>query len=186
MRIAISGTHGVGKSTLIDDFAHRHPDYIKITEAYYQLHDEELDFEYGPSLESFKTQLDFSINQLLENVNRSNIIYDRCSIDFLAYSMYALNQDNIDIADSDLSSRFDDIKSALASLDLIVFIPLMPGYQIDYAGEDPDYREGVDQCFKAIYRDEVIDIFPGYHHPQVIEVWGDPKTRIAKLESYLA
>jgi hypothetical protein len=40
MRIAVSGTHFIGKSTLIEDFITAHPDYTCEIEPYYKLQDE--------------------------------------------------------------------------------------------------------------------------------------------------
>jgi len=34
MRIAVSGTHGVGKSTLIEEFLRAHPDFVHEPEPY--------------------------------------------------------------------------------------------------------------------------------------------------------
>jgi len=34
MRIAVSGTHGTGKSTLIDEFLGAHPDFVHEPEPY--------------------------------------------------------------------------------------------------------------------------------------------------------
>ncbi len=54
MRIAVSGTHFMGKSTLVDDIINFHHHYRKEDEPYYQLQEEgttELFLE--PSLDSF-------------------------------------------------------------------------------------------------------------------------------------
>ncbi len=40
MRIAVSGTHFIGKTTLIEDFLKKNPDYRCEKEAYYKLQDE--------------------------------------------------------------------------------------------------------------------------------------------------
>ncbi|HEX7830976.1 MAG TPA: hypothetical protein VF787_15075, partial [Thermoanaerobaculia bacterium] len=59
MRIAISGTHGSGKSTLIDDFLHAHRDYAHEPEPY-----EWLDEPAEPDAESFYRQLELSVERL--------------------------------------------------------------------------------------------------------------------------
>lgn len=186
MRIAVSGTHFIGKSTLIDDFLKRHADYKLEIEPYYKLEEEKtMELSLEPSLDSLLEQLDYSIQQLNEHANEPNIIFDRCPVDFLAYAMYSLDQDDIDINDSDVSERFADIKAALNHLDLIVFLPIASGNSIEYSEENPAYRKAADKWFKKIYRDDICDIFPRYNHPKVIEIAGDRITRIKKLESYL-
>ena len=186
MRIAVSGTHFIGKSTLIEDFTQKHPNYRHEIEPYYQLQDEETTgLSLDPCLDSFLEQLDYSINQLNECAHEQNIIFDRCPVDFLAYAMRELDQDSIDINDSEVSERFSDMKAALDSLDLIIFLPITKKNSIEYTEEDPAYRKAVDNYFKKLYRDDVYDIFPQYNHPKIIEISGDRATRLRKLESYL-
>ena len=58
MRIAVSGTHFIGKSTLIEDFIKQHPEY--------------------------KCELE----PLNESASKQNIIFDRCPVDFMVYAMW--------------------------------------------------------------------------------------------------
>jgi hypothetical protein len=186
MRIAVSGTHFIGKSTLIDDFIKNHPHYKHELEPYYKMQDEKTtELSLEPSLDSLIEQLDFSIEQLNQSIKEPNIIFDRCPIDFIAYAMCEMNQDETDINDSEISERFPDIKEALNHLDLIVFLPMTKEDSIEYNEENPAYRKIADKCFKKIYRDDVFDIFPRYNHPKIIEISGDRLTRIKQLESYL-
>ncbi len=142
MRIAVSGTHFIGKSTLIEDFIKAHPDYKYEIEPYYKLQDEKsMELSLESSLDSLLEQLDYSINQLNECANERNIIFDRCPVDFLAYAMCALDQDSIDINDSEVSERFPEIKEALNHLDLIVFLPMTKENSIEYTEENPAYRK---------------------------------------------
>ena len=53
MRIAVSGTHFIGKSTLIEDFIKAHPDYKCEIEPYFKLQDDKLmELSLEPSLDS--------------------------------------------------------------------------------------------------------------------------------------
>ena len=187
MRISISGTHFIGKSTFIDDFLKIHPDYIHEIEPYYQLQEEQnIEFSEDPTLEFLLEQLDYSITRLNDFSNQPNVIFDRCPIDFVAYSMYIMKQMGIDLNDSVVSERFPDIKEALENLDLIVFFPIIQEHEVDYiAQEDRAYRKAIDKYFKKIYRDEIYDLFPSYDHPKIIEIGGNRKARIEKLETYL-
>lgn len=186
MRIAVSGTHFIGKSTLIEDFIKQHPDYKCEIEPYYELQNEKsMELSLEPSLDSLLEQLDFSIFQINESENEKNIIFDRCPVDFLAYAMCTLDQDDININDSEVVERFPDIKSALNNLDLIVFLPITKENSIEYTEENPAYRRLADKFFKKIYRDDICDIFPRYNHPKIIEIYGDRIVRLKNLESYL-
>lgn len=185
MRIAVSGTHFMGKSTLIEDFIKHHPNYQLELEPYYKLQDEKtMELSLEPSLDNLLEQLDYSINQFNECDNK-NVIFDRCPVDFLAYAIGALDQDFIDINESEVSERFPEIKEALNTIDLIVFLPISNENDIEYTEESPAYRQAADKNFKKIYRDDIYDIFPRYGHPKIIELTGDCVTRLKKLESYL-
>jgi hypothetical protein len=185
MRIAVSGTHFIGKSTLISDFIKAHPEYTTEVEPYYKLQEEGvMELALEPSLESLTEQLNYSIQQINQN-SKQNIIFDRCPVDFIAYAMCAVEQDNIDIDDTEVSERFPEIKEALSNLDLIIFLPISKENSIIYSEDNPEYRKLADKCFKKLYRDEYCDIFPGFNHPRIIEVAGDRNTRLKIVESYL-
>src|ERR1700730_8160518 len=65
MRVAISGTHCSGKSSLINEFLLAHPDFAHEPEAY-----EALQEDYGqtfaadPSAEDFHRQLEYNVGRL--------------------------------------------------------------------------------------------------------------------------
>jgi hypothetical protein len=174
----------MGKSTLISDFILRHPEYHTMVEPYYLLQeDNEAEFSLEPSLDSLLAQLKYSIQQLMQS--KDNIIFDRCPVDYIAYAMTLLDKEEIDINDSEISELFPEVKSALNTLDLIVFLPMTKDHPIEYTEENAAYRKAADKCFKKIYRDDICDIFPRFNHPRIIEIFGEPLTRVKILESYL-
>lgn len=186
MRIAVSGTHFIGKSTLIEDFIKVHPDYKCEIEPYYKLQDEKtMELSLEASLDSLLEQLDYSIDQLNKLSNEQNVIFDRCPVDYIAYAMCVTDQDSIDIMDTEVAERFSEVKDALNSLDLIVFLPITKENSIAYTEENPAYRKKADTCFKKIYRDDICDIFPKYNHPRIIEISGNRIMRLKILEGYM-
>jgi len=187
MRIAISGTHQIGKTTLSNDFIKTHPEYVIQQEPYHILQDEHgIEFSEQPTLECLITQLDYSIELLNKSSNVKNIIFDRCPVDFIAYAMYITDENFTDINDSAIAEKFPEIKDALENLDLIVFLPITKGYDMDDVyHEDAEYRQAIDRNFRKLYFDEVCDIFPGYQQPKIIELYGNRNERLKKLESYL-
>tara|TARA_R110000868_G_scaffold8205_3_gene42546 strand:- start:137640 stop:138212 length:573 start_codon:yes stop_codon:yes gene_type:complete len=186
MKIAVSGTHFMGKSTLISDFLAAHPEYRTELEPYYQLQEQEdSELALEPSLDSLLNQLDFSIEQFNKCIDEDNIIFDRCPVDFIAYSMCELNQDEIDINDSEIAERFMDVKGCLNHLDVIIFIPMCDEDAIEYTEENPAYRKMADKYFKQLYRDDICDIFPTYNQPRIIELTGGRETRLKALENII-
>lgn len=187
MRIAISGTHCMGKTTLIDDFLKAHPEYTFEEEPYYQLQEKHgVEFSEWLILEDFIQQLDYSIERLEELAAEENVIFDRCPLDFLAYSMALLHEEEMSFYDTVIIDRFPEIKEALKKLDLIVFLPITSKHPIRFPQpEGEDFRILADAHLKAIYREDLLDIFPRHNHPQIIEIWRSPQERLHKLELYL-
>ncbi|MEP7274548.1 MAG: hypothetical protein ABI882_23865, partial [Acidobacteriota bacterium] len=65
MRVAISGTHSCGKSTLVDEFLLVHPDFTHEPEPYTVLEEDYGEvFAAEPSPEDFFRQLEFNIDRL--------------------------------------------------------------------------------------------------------------------------
>lgn len=116
MRVAFSGTHRVGKSTLIDAITEHLPSYATVPEPYELLVEDGHDFCDPPTADDFEIQLARSL-ELVEDDPRKNVLFDRCPIDFLAY--LAATDDHLSLA-----GGVDDIRAALATLDLVVFVPI--------------------------------------------------------------
>src|SRR4029453_14496696 len=86
MRIAVSGTHCSGKSTLIDAFLSAHPDFSHEPEPY-QVMVEEYgeDFPAEPCADDFFRQLEFNVERLHKHQSGARGIFDRKPVVFLAY-----------------------------------------------------------------------------------------------------
>ncbi|MEO8664705.1 MAG: hypothetical protein ABI462_04340 [Ignavibacteria bacterium] len=61
MRIAITGSHRVGKTSLIEKLHESLPVYLCIEEPYHELEESGYFFSENPSAEDYLTQLDHSI-----------------------------------------------------------------------------------------------------------------------------
>jgi len=92
MRIAFTGSHRVGKTTLAEEIAESLPDYEFINEPYLQLEEEGYLFSEIPTLEDYIEQFNFSVEQLQNSDD--NLIFDRCPLDLLAY-IYAVEKRKI-------------------------------------------------------------------------------------------
>jgi hypothetical protein len=61
MRIAITGTHGVGKTKPTDDFVDVHPVYRSVQEPYRDLVERGVPFSDVPSVEECLARLEYSV-----------------------------------------------------------------------------------------------------------------------------
>ena len=165
MRIAVSGTHGVGKSTLIDEFLRLHPEFEHEPEPYEVLVEEYgEEFSEEPCVEDFLRQLEFNLERLGQHASNENVIYERCPLDFLAY-LSALEA-NV------REAMMKRISGAMQQLDLIVYLPL----EHEGGGEYPKLRRAMDR--------QLSEILTSTNVP-VVEATGSTPQRLNAIENAL-
>lgn len=94
MRIAISGSHSLGKSTLVRDFQAAHPEFELLDEPYRELvaHHERIHFAERASQRCNRLMTQHAIDRINQaRLHRPNtpLICDRSCLDFIPYSHYA-------------------------------------------------------------------------------------------------
>jgi len=188
MRIAVSGTHCCGKSTLIDEFLISHPDFAHEPEPYIALEQDYGEvFAAEPSLDDFYRQLEFNVDRLCRYRPGERVIYERSPVDFLAY-MLALK----DLHRDEESTRFVErslgiVTDAIQLLDLIVYLPLDDHKDAGIAmpdSEDPVLRRAVNSRLAGIFCDDDFNLFAA-HRPMVLEIRGSTPERLRTLEVFL-
>jgi hypothetical protein len=179
MRIAISGSHCVGKSALIEEFLCAHPDYVHEPEPYGVLVEEfGEEFSSSPMVDDFYRQLEFNIARLRTHGAGESVIYERCPVDYLAY-MLALE----DLGRSRASSTFvesvrESVLDAMTYVDLAVYVPIEK--RIDVSDEeDLKLRSAVDV--------RLDDLFCGgdFDFVRIVEVRGTTAQRLESIEALL-
>lgn len=115
MRIAFTGSHRVGKTTLAEEIAESLPNYEFINEPYLQLEEDGYLFSEIPTLEDYIEQFNFSVEQLQNSDDK--LIFDRCPLDLLAY-IYAISKRK------SISTLYEEMTTAIAEIDLVVFVPI--------------------------------------------------------------
>lgn len=177
MRIVVSGSHASGKSTLISDFALRHPEYTVLPDPF-ELIEESADSP-GPAM--FSAQLRIAATRLLEDP-RPHLIAERGPIDFLAYVL-ALGELADEPAPVGVIERLTaTTATALAAVDLLVVLPLS-GREAFHIGaeEHPELRLAMNDALLDLLEDP--DATGGV---AVTEVTGTPAERLAALEGLVA
>lgn len=181
MRIAVSGTHCTGKSTLIDEFLHVHPDFIHEPEPYTVLV-EELGEEFSaePCVEDFVRQLEFNIDRLKQHVRGERVIYERCPIDFLAY-LESLSPTHPLPRGGSEPIPLDVILEGAQYLDLIVYLPIDDTIDVNI-DEFPKLRKRVDRRLNEIYCEDDLGIISATNLV-VIEATGPIEKRLRAVEA---
>lgn len=188
MRIAISGTHSVGKSTFVNDFLAKHPDYAYEQEPYRALKDKhEILFGDHQTQQHINIQLDYCLASVSRYQPGAKVIFDRAPFDYIPYSAYTAEHAHTDIDQSYVHSLYRRMTPALKHLDLIVFVPISTEYKIDLEHDghrptDDFYRDAADAAFKKFYREEWQHVVGQQKAPIVIEITGTREARINALE----
>lgn len=176
MLIVVSGTHASGKSTLISDFALRHPRFTALPDPF-DLVDESWD---RPSPALFARQLRIASDRLLVPELGADVIAERGPLDFLAY-LVALD----DLSRATISTELREGARALTAeamrrVDLLVVLPLTAVGPVDVsAEEDPELRDAMNDALLDLVDDR--ELVP--MRVSVLEVTGTPDDRLAALES---
>lgn len=140
MKIAIIGTHRVGKTTLAGIIQDQLPGYILTMEPYHELISEGYEFSELPDADDFITQFEYALKQ--SSTTEKDIIFDRCTLDILAY-IHATDPNR------DIEAYFQAMQLAIAKLDLIVLVPIAHPDLIPLQASDfPKLRRRVDEIIK--------------------------------------
>jgi len=115
MRIAFTGSHRVGKTTLVEEIANNLPGYDLKHEPYLQLEEEGYLFSEMPTVEDYVEQFYFSVEQIENSENE--VIFDRCPLDLLAYIHAVSKTKNI-------QTLYQEMTAAMSQIDLLVFVPI--------------------------------------------------------------
>lgn len=174
MRIAISGTHFSGKSTLVEELARALPKHLTLDEPYYLLEEEGHEFPEMPSIEDFELQLERSIECL--NEDEPNVIFDRCPADLLAYLLT-----HRDAGMFDVKKWLPRVRAAIEKLDVIVFVPVEERDRIALPrSQDAELRAQVDEQLREILLENSFGF-----DVDVLPVTGSPHERVRRIVAHL-
>jgi hypothetical protein len=87
MRIAVSGSHGTGKSQLIAAFLERSPGYLHEPEAYESVADDVDLFDSVPGPDGLRVLLDHTIAACDRLTTAADVIFELSPADYLAYAI---------------------------------------------------------------------------------------------------
>ena len=142
MRVAFSGTHRTGKTTLVAAIANFVPSYEVVDEPYRVL--EEAGTTSPIHRPSRITKSSCGPRFELVTNAPADALLDRCPLDFVAY---------LQAVDEDGDDWLDDIRDAMARLDLVVVVPIEDRIPVA-AHEDRQLRRRVDERLQRLVLDD--------------------------------
>ncbi|MDN4476999.1 AAA family ATPase [Demequina sp. SYSU T00192] len=174
MRIVVSGTHASGKSTLISDFASRHPEYDVLGDPFEEIADEGF-VDLDAAL--FRAQLELAVLRLEETAEGSNVIVERGPMDFVAYLTALDRLGRHGRSSASLRAGLARAEAVADRIDLWVLLPLDDGNPITVSEDE-------DPALRAAMNDALLDLADdaGPTGARVVELTGDPTARLLTLE----
>ena len=168
MRIAVSGTHCSGKTTLVEDFLQHHPEYLHEPEPYEWLTEASAELTAAEVWQ----QLEISVQRLSTHAPGSHVIAERSPLDFLAYleALHSLGRE--DTSDMLVFAR-ELARRGLDHVDLLVILPLNDDIEAP-EDEDSELREAMNRSLLEIVEDAGV---------RCVEIAGTPRERLTALES---
>lgn len=175
MRIAISGSAGVGKSTLFKAFRNRWPNFMSPTKTYRDIIKEN-NLEHSSNTNEV-TQLTI-LNWMMEEQQKfpkgSHVIYDRCPFDNLAYTLQG-NTNGL-ISDEVTAATISFVKESMKELDIIFWLKRNPNIKVvedDLRDTNEAFIAQTEQVFQELYNQysehlEVDVFFPKEDSPAII------------------
>jgi len=179
MRIAVSGSHGTGKSTLIASFLERRPGYVHEPEAYETLGDEVDLTDGAPTPEGLELLLRWTAAAVARHGPGTRVVHERSPVDYLAYAAASLRAWPPGAAASFAEEFAPAAREAVGHLDLIAFVPVSPAVP-ERPGEDARFRRRVDRELRRALLDDEYGLFasPG---PAIVELPPAPGRQLAEL-----
>lgn len=195
MRIAISGAQNTGKSTLLKSFLYTWDNYKTPEKTYRDILEEKgLEHSSQTTTETQDAILDYFIDEQQKHTRLDDkIVYDRCSFDALAYSIWA-NGKGIEGFDSDyIQSQITLVKESMKFLDIIFVCKFDKNQQIVDDGvrdTDAGFLAEMDNIFEALYQQYFQNVhsdvfFPKEDSPAVIKLPNSAQARIDLIAEYV-
>lgn len=191
--VTVIGSQNTGKSTFIKDIIDKYQnnpvyepfytpqmDYRKVIES------KGLKINREGNYESQRAILDCLVDGTVEAIRNpkwKNVIFDRCPIDNVVYSMYLNYQGKIN--DDQINQAVSEMKRFVRLYDTIIYIPLDQCDDIEviddkFRDTDLNYRLYVDKLFQQVISDlDEID------KEKIVKIYGTRDDRLCMFFSKL-
>jgi hypothetical protein len=195
MRIAIVGSACQGKTTLINDFLKKWPSYKRSNESYRELiKKEKLKLNKDVDKDGQWKILNYLIDDIQHTQKGDKIIFDRCPLDNIIYSLWAEDKQSSDIDKDFIKECIPLVQESMKAIDIVLFLPItkvapVPIEKKKNREVDEVYIKEIDNIFKIIShnlaRHGVCPFLASDDRPPIIEIFGSPEERIEMLKLYL-
>ena len=173
-RIVVSGSHGTGKTTLIEDLAARLPDYVAVEEPYHTMVAEGHEFAAVPDVADFESLIERAIATIAQH-DGPNVLFDRGPVDYLAYLAVVSRDTSAAVAE-----WLPRVQEALESIDLVIFLFIEEPDRTAAAVDARGLRRQTHALLHALLIENAWAL-----HASVVEVVGSPEQRVRRVLDFL-
>lgn len=182
VRVAVSGSHGVGKSTLIAAFLSRHPEFAHEPEAFEVLGDDvDLTGSGAPTPGALASLLAYTVSALEARASEPRVIFERSPVDYLAYAAASGSAWLPGEKQEFLRAHAPIVRAGLRRLDLIAYLPLSASWPGPRPGEDTRFRRRVDVWLSRYLFEGVRELLADGRPPRVVALPKTPEARLGAL-----
>ena len=194
MRIAFSGTGNSGKSTMVKSFLHTWEQYETPEKTYRDiLKEENLTHSTETTTETQNKILNFMIDQVSGYSKGDKVIFDRCPLDNLAYTIWCNEKKKDEFTREFVTKQINLMKESMRSLDII----FLCRFDVNQKVQDDGFRETnvefileIDNIFNSFFQQysqnpEADIFFPKGDSPAIIELPHNAQERIDLVHQYV-
>tara|TARA_R110002020_G_scaffold166210_3_gene354100 strand:- start:2788 stop:3546 length:759 start_codon:yes stop_codon:yes gene_type:complete len=195
MRIAFSGTGNSGKTTLVKSFIYTWSNYTTPEKTYRDIITEEnLQHSSETTIDTQEKILNFMIDQLQLNEKGKKVVYDRCPLDNIAYSMWCHDKGIKGFTKKFVTEQIALMRESMRHLDIIFLCRFDPKQSVKDDGfrdTNVNFIKEVDNIFYSLYNQyaqnpEADIFFPAGDTPCILPLPDDQQQRIDLIAEYIA
>jgi len=191
MRIAFSGAACTGKTTTLNEFLRRWPQY-QVPEPSYRSLIKEDNHSKKTTSKLQKDILQFMVDQQAKYTLHDNVVYDRCVLDNIVYSVWAFDKNKKGFTDKYINESISLVHKGMRNLDIIFYMTrddMGPVEENNIREVDPSYISETDNLFKAIAAQisskGASPFFPPNDSPALIQLLGSIEERMEQISMYV-
>ena len=194
MRVAFSGTGNSGKTTLLRSFLYTWTGYTTPEKTYREvLQEKELPHSSELTTETQESILNFMVDDVQQASKDDKVVYDRCPLDAIAYSMWAHDKKVEGFTKEFVTKQIKLMRESMRSLDIIFLCRFDPNQAIQDDGfrdTDKKFIVEVDNIFYSLFRQytehpEADIFFPKGDSPCIILLPDNGQERIDLISEYI-
>jgi len=194
MRIAFSGAANTGKSTLLKSFLYTWKNYNTPEKTYRDvIKEKKLSHSSKSNTETQTAILDFMLDQVQGTDKEANVVYDRCPLDALAYTIWCHEKGVEGFDNKFVQNQITLVRESMRFLDIIFICKFNENMSVVDDGlrdANKDYIKEIDNIFESLFQQYFQNLhadifFPKDDSPCLIKLPDDPQQRIDSIADYL-